>query len=140
MSCLLALCHVGIPCVLCTCVYENDLISLVSYTKLPSPRTLCVNAIHKHMFHTCYPKSRPICFEWYSYGVMCIVSSYIFHMIFHLKNFQVSTIGVPCLPMQRKCQSYLVKGVINDCESFALNGITSTHCVVEIREWEHHFP
>jgi hypothetical protein len=78
--------------VVCTC--ENDLVSLASYTKLPSPRTLCMNVIHRHMFGVHHSKSIPICLEWYSHGITCIVSSCIFHVSFHLENFQVITTGV----------------------------------------------
>jgi hypothetical protein len=79
--------------VVCTC--ENDLMLLASYTKLPSPCMLYVNAIHECMFLVCHPKSILICLEWYSHGIMCVASSCIFHVIFHLENFQVVIIGVP---------------------------------------------
>jgi hypothetical protein len=84
----------------CTC--ENNLMSLASHTKLPSPRMPCTNTICECMFCACHPKSIPICLEWYSRGITCIVSSRIFHMIFYLENFQVITIGVPCLLMRCK--------------------------------------
>jgi hypothetical protein len=84
------------------CMCKNDLVSLASHTKLPSPCILCVNAIRKHMFHTCHSKGISICLEWYSGGVTHIVFSHIFYVIFHLENFQVVTIGVLCLLMQCK--------------------------------------
>jgi hypothetical protein len=87
-------------CIVCTC--ENDLVLLASYTKLPSPHTLCVNAICECMFRACHSKIIPIRLEWHSHGIVHVVSSCIFHVIFHLENFQVITIGVPRLSMQHK--------------------------------------
>jgi hypothetical protein len=81
---------------------ENDLVSLASYTKLPSPCTPCMNAICRHMFHACHSKSIPIRLEWHSRGVACVASSCIFHVIFYLENFQVITIGIPRPPMRCK--------------------------------------
>jgi hypothetical protein len=80
-------------CVVCMC--KNDLVSLVSHTKLSSPYMLRANAICECMFHTHHSKSIPIYLEWYSCGVTRVASSCIFHVIFHLENFQVVTIGVP---------------------------------------------
>jgi hypothetical protein len=39
------------------CVCENDLVSIASYTKLPSPCTPRMNAIREHMFHAYYLKA-----------------------------------------------------------------------------------
>jgi hypothetical protein len=69
------------------CMCENDLVSLASHTKLLSPRMLYMNVICEHMFHARHPKSIPIRLEWHSRGVMHVMSSCIFHMIFHLENF-----------------------------------------------------
>jgi hypothetical protein len=84
----LSVCVVSCWCTLhVVCVYKNDLMSCAFYTKLPSPRTLRVNALRKCMFHACYPKSIPIHLEWHSCGVVHVASSCIFHVIFHLENF-----------------------------------------------------
>jgi hypothetical protein len=99
----LSTCVVSCWCTLhivCTC--ENDLVSLASHTKLPSPRTPRVNVIRECMFHARHSKSISIRLEWHSCSVMHIASSCIFHTIFHLENFQVIIIGVPRLPMQCK--------------------------------------
>jgi hypothetical protein len=91
----LSTCIVSYWCTLCiACVCENDLVLLVSHTKLPSLCTPHTNAIHECMFHACHSKIIPIHLEWYSCGVTCIVSSCIFHVIFLLENFQVITIGI----------------------------------------------
>jgi hypothetical protein len=87
-------------CVACAC--ENDLVSLASHTKLLSPHMLCTNAICEYMFCARHPKSIPIRLEWYSHGVAYLTSLCIFHVIFHLENFRVITIGVPHLLMQGK--------------------------------------
>jgi hypothetical protein len=84
------------------CVCENDLISLASHTKLPSLHMPCMNVICECMFRTHHPKNIPIHLEWHSRGVVHVVSSCIFYTIFLLENFQVVTIGVPCLSMQCK--------------------------------------
>jgi hypothetical protein len=99
----LSSCVVSCWCTLCiACACENDLVSLASHTKLPSPHTPHINVIRKRMFHACHPKSISIRLEWYSHGIVHIASSHIFHMIFHLENFLVVTIGIPHPPIQRK--------------------------------------
>jgi hypothetical protein len=96
----LSTCVVSCWCILhlaCTC--ENDLMSLASHTKLPSLCMLCVNMIHECMFCTRHSKSISIRLEWHSRGITRVASSCIFHVIFHLENFRVITIGVPRSPM-----------------------------------------